>query len=225
MAESTSVALAAAPIPTSAEIARAEKFVRERFLHEGEDPQGALAPGSPRRRALDRALAEIEAAEANIPPPPGGGSSRCCSASSGSSPTRSPSSPTAPSSRLIRWTRSRAPSPPCSPRPSGRPRTATAAPGASAASPELLASAAILGPDEVSAGASRRCRRGRAGAEGRGRESRTRRSRTRTTDEPTRMRTRTRRTRSSGPSSGRRPRGRGGRGGRRGRGTRRGGAS
>jgi ribonuclease E len=59
MAESTSVALAAAPFPISAEIARAEKLVRERFLHEGEDPQVALAPGTPRRRALDRALEEL----------------------------------------------------------------------------------------------------------------------------------------------------------------------
>ncbi len=59
MAESTSVALAAAPIPSSAEIARAEKFVRERFVHEGEEASLALAPGSPRRRALDQALAEL----------------------------------------------------------------------------------------------------------------------------------------------------------------------
>ncbi len=59
MAESTSVALAAATIPSSAEIARAEKFVRERFVHEGEDPQVALAAGTPRRRALDQALAEL----------------------------------------------------------------------------------------------------------------------------------------------------------------------
>jgi hypothetical protein len=59
MAESTSVALAAAPIPSSAEIARAEKLVRERFLHAGEDPAVALAPGSARRRALDEALAEL----------------------------------------------------------------------------------------------------------------------------------------------------------------------
>ena len=52
MAESTSVALAAAPIPSSAEISRAEKLVRERFLHDGEDPAVALAPVSaekPRR--------------------------------------------------------------------------------------------------------------------------------------------------------------------------------
>jgi ribonuclease E len=60
MAESTSVALAAATIPSSADIARAEKFVRERFLHEGEDPAVALAPGTPRRRALDRALVELQ---------------------------------------------------------------------------------------------------------------------------------------------------------------------
>jgi ribonuclease E len=61
MAESTSVALAAATIPSSADIARAEKLVRERFLHGGEDAAVALAPGSARRRALDRALAELEA--------------------------------------------------------------------------------------------------------------------------------------------------------------------
>jgi ribonuclease E len=63
MAEPTSVALAAASIPSSAEIARAEKFVRERFLHDGEDPAVALGQvdGSPtpRRRALDQALAEL----------------------------------------------------------------------------------------------------------------------------------------------------------------------
>jgi ribonuclease E len=61
MAESTSVALAVAPIPSSAEISRAEKLVRERFLHEGEDPAVALAAGSPRRLALDEALAELQA--------------------------------------------------------------------------------------------------------------------------------------------------------------------
>src|ERR1700726_1000776 len=61
MAESTSVALAAATIPSSADIARAEKLVRERFLHGGEDAAVALAPGSARRRALDRALEELDA--------------------------------------------------------------------------------------------------------------------------------------------------------------------
>ena len=61
MAEPTSVALAATTIPSSAEISRAEKLVRERFVHDGEDAVVALAPGTPRRRALDMALAEIEA--------------------------------------------------------------------------------------------------------------------------------------------------------------------
>jgi ribonuclease E len=61
MAEPTSVALVAASIPPSADIARAGKFVRERFLHDGEDPAVALAAGTPRRRALDQALAELDA--------------------------------------------------------------------------------------------------------------------------------------------------------------------
>jgi ribonuclease E len=60
MAEPASVALAATTIPSSADIARAEKLVRERFLHEGEDPAIALAEGTPRRRALDLALTELE---------------------------------------------------------------------------------------------------------------------------------------------------------------------
>jgi ribonuclease E len=60
MAEPTSVALEVAPIPSSAEISRAEKLVRERFLHDGEDAAVALAPGSPRRAALDQALAELQ---------------------------------------------------------------------------------------------------------------------------------------------------------------------
>src|SRR5258708_4682632 len=60
MGDSTSVAHAAAPLPSSAEIARAEAFTRERFVHEGEEPALALALGTPRRRALDSALAEIK---------------------------------------------------------------------------------------------------------------------------------------------------------------------
>jgi hypothetical protein len=61
MAESTSVALAAATLPSSAEISRAEKLVRERFVHAGEDPAVALAEGTPRRWALDMALEELRA--------------------------------------------------------------------------------------------------------------------------------------------------------------------
>ncbi|MGH2905130.1 MAG: DEAD/DEAH box helicase family protein, partial [Solirubrobacteraceae bacterium] len=59
------MALAAASIPSSADIARAGKFVREKFLHDGEDPAAALAwvggTPTPRRRALDQALAELDA--------------------------------------------------------------------------------------------------------------------------------------------------------------------
>ncbi|HLM26654.1 MAG TPA: DEAD/DEAH box helicase family protein [Thermoleophilaceae bacterium] len=44
---------------TGAELKRAERFARESFVLEGEDPAVALAPGTARRRALDAALAEI----------------------------------------------------------------------------------------------------------------------------------------------------------------------
>ncbi len=60
MADSTSVADAATPVPTAAQLERAAKFTREQFLFEGEDAAVALAVGTPRRRALDAALAEIE---------------------------------------------------------------------------------------------------------------------------------------------------------------------
>jgi len=49
----------AAPVPSTADLTRAEKFVRERFLHDGEDPEVVLAIGSVRRRALDLALEEL----------------------------------------------------------------------------------------------------------------------------------------------------------------------
>ncbi len=61
MADSTTVAVKAAPIPEPAAIERAEAFTREPFVYEGEDPAVALAPGTGRRRALDEALEEIEA--------------------------------------------------------------------------------------------------------------------------------------------------------------------
>ena len=59
MAKTSEIAAAAA-VPSSAEIERAAKFAREPFLLEGEGPE-ALAPGTARRRALDAALAEIDA--------------------------------------------------------------------------------------------------------------------------------------------------------------------
>src|SRR5919202_1929516 len=40
---------------------RAEAWAGEAFLHNGEDPEQVLAPGTARRRALDDALAEVEA--------------------------------------------------------------------------------------------------------------------------------------------------------------------
>src|SRR5437764_12891089 len=49
------------PLPDPAAIARAEVFTRERFVYEGETLEEALAPGSARRRALDAAIAEIDA--------------------------------------------------------------------------------------------------------------------------------------------------------------------
>src|SRR4051794_20274850 len=59
MAETTKPAAKAAKAPSSADLKRAQEFAREPFLLEGEKP-AALAPGTPRRRALDAALAEID---------------------------------------------------------------------------------------------------------------------------------------------------------------------
>jgi ribonuclease E len=49
------------PIPSPDSIARAEALTRERFVYDGETFEDALPAGSPRRRALDAALAEVEA--------------------------------------------------------------------------------------------------------------------------------------------------------------------
>ena len=59
MAEPTTVATMA--LPSDDDIARAEKFTQEPFVHPGEEIAGALAVGTPRRRALDDALLEIDA--------------------------------------------------------------------------------------------------------------------------------------------------------------------
>ena len=61
MAETTAAAVTAAPLPTSDDIERAARFTREPFVADGDDPVGTLAPGTPRRRALDDALAEMAA--------------------------------------------------------------------------------------------------------------------------------------------------------------------
>ena len=176
MAESTSAALGPRPFQASADIARAEKLVRERFLHEGEDPAVALAPGTPRRRALDLALGELDEdpkAQASRRPP-GGASSRCCSASNACSPRRSPSSPTAPCSPPTRSTRCRARSPRCSPRRSARAGGNGRAAGS--ASPELLASAddprARRGTRAENGSAEPERARGRGRGGGRGRRGR-----------------------------------------------------
>jgi superfamily II DNA or RNA helicase len=58
MAKTSEVAAPAA-VPSSADIERAAKFVREPFLLDGEGPE-ALAPGTARRRALDAALRELD---------------------------------------------------------------------------------------------------------------------------------------------------------------------
>ena len=59
MAETTKPAAKAAKAPSSADIERAREFAREPFLLEGEGPKD-LTTGTPRRRALDAALAEID---------------------------------------------------------------------------------------------------------------------------------------------------------------------
>src|SRR3989440_3448764 len=50
---------------------RASAWAGEEFLHAEEDPEQVLAPGTARRRALDDALAEIEAGVPPPAPPPG----------------------------------------------------------------------------------------------------------------------------------------------------------
>ncbi|HEV2787742.1 MAG TPA: DEAD/DEAH box helicase family protein, partial [Solirubrobacteraceae bacterium] len=55
------MAVAATSVPNPSDIARAEKFTREAFVHAGETADDALARGTARRRALEAALAEIDA--------------------------------------------------------------------------------------------------------------------------------------------------------------------
>ena len=60
MAEPETATLAVASLPSSDDLERAASFAREPFLLEGEDAASALAPGTPRRRALDAALVELD---------------------------------------------------------------------------------------------------------------------------------------------------------------------
>src|SRR3954454_420354 len=62
MADTSSAAIAAS-VPSAQDRSRVEEFTRERVLHEGETVEDALAPGSPRRRAFDAGLAELERGE------------------------------------------------------------------------------------------------------------------------------------------------------------------
>jgi len=55
------VAAPVTSVPTPEDISRAEKFIREAFVHAGESVETALAPSTARRRALEAALSEIEA--------------------------------------------------------------------------------------------------------------------------------------------------------------------
>jgi hypothetical protein len=59
LAESKSVN-AASPVAEE-DLARVEEFTREGFVYEGDDAATVLADGTPRRRAFDAALAELEA--------------------------------------------------------------------------------------------------------------------------------------------------------------------
>ncbi|HWY17646.1 MAG TPA: DEAD/DEAH box helicase family protein [Solirubrobacteraceae bacterium] len=150
------MALAAAPTPSSAEIARAEEFVRDRFLHEGEDAAVALAPGSPRRRALERALAELDTGARH----PSTEWRRNYSLLLGLERLLSDDEPKLADGTVLSAHQVDALSGTLTALLAEAQRTSDNGDGRAAtagyyyASPELLASAAILGPDEVTAGAA-----------------------------------------------------------------------
>src|SRR6202453_887569 len=145
MAEPTSVALVAASIPSSADIARAGKFVRESFLHDGEDPAVALAAGTPRRRALDQALAELDAKAKH----PSTAWRREFSLLLGLERVLSEDEPKLVDGTVLSAHQVDALSGTLTALLAEALRTSENGNGAAAASPELLASAAIFGPDEA----------------------------------------------------------------------------
>ena len=179
MAESTSVALAAATIPSSAEISRAEKLVRERFVHAGEDPAVALAEGTPRRWALDMALEELRADPKAKHPSTAW--RRRFSLLLGLERVLSEDEPKLVDGTVLSAHQVDALSGTLTALLAEAQRSAPAANGkaGASASPELLASADILGPDEPPPSAGRARRQG-TGGRGRGR---TRRRTRRTTSE------------------------------------------
>ncbi len=138
------MAVAVAPIPTSAEIKRAEKFVHDRFLHEGEDATVALAPGSPRRRALDQALAELEAGAKH----PSTAWRREFSLLLGLERLLSEDEPKLADGTVLSAHQVDALSGTLTALLAEAQRASENGNGASAASPELLASAAIFGPED-----------------------------------------------------------------------------
>jgi superfamily II DNA or RNA helicase len=144
MAESTAVALAAASIPSSAEITKAEKLVRERFLHDGEDPAVALAAGSPRRRALNQALAEVKEGAKN----PSTAWRREFSLLLGLERVLSEDEPKLADGTVLSAHQVDALSGTLTALLAEAQRSAADNGRAAAASPELLASASILGPDD-----------------------------------------------------------------------------
>jgi ribonuclease E len=150
MAESTAAAPAAASIPSSADISRAEKLARERFLHEGEDPAVALAPGSVRRRALDQALAELSGGAKH----PSTAWRREFSLLLGLERVLSEDEPRLADGTVLSAHQVDALSGTLTALLAEAQRSANGnGRAAAAASPELLASAAILGPDEGEEGA------------------------------------------------------------------------
>ena len=178
--------------------------MRERFLHAGEDPAVALAPGSPRRRALD---AGARRARARARKHPSTAWRREFSLLLGLERVLSEEEPKladgtvlsrAPGRRAVGHARRR-----CWPRRSGRNGNGNGA--AAAASPELLASAAILGADdELGDGRSARQRRGTSTTAARRRRTgRRRRARGEDDEEDRRTTTRTTRTRTTTTSSAR----------------------
>ena len=140
MAEPTSVAAEAPPIPDPADVAEAERFTRELFVHEGEDAATALAAG---HRAPARARPRAQGDRGGPHGPLDEVAAPLLAAARPRAPARRRTSrawPTARCSTRTRSTPSRARSPRCSP-----PRRATAH------AVEPASAAPVLAVDEAAA--------------------------------------------------------------------------